>query len=234
MIRTLLPLLLVLAACGGEPQAEPAPSPSPSASSSSPSPSATPSRSVEPTPTPTHTPKPSPTERADPRWRFFSADKQRHTSPWFAGAHRVMIGYGCTVAPYYDHDPRCPGREGFHHGIDVAMPCGTPLTSDVRGVVLAPTAPGSPGSAYGENPLRIHSGDVDILIGHTRKVYVEPGDRVRLGPADRARLRQRRPGRLPSPLRGQAPRPGARRCGRPGGAAAAVVRLRPRGDAARR
>ena len=49
-----------------------------------------------------------------------------------------MIGYGCTPAPYYDHDPRCPGAQGFHHGIDVAMPCGTPLFSAVGGVVLDP------------------------------------------------------------------------------------------------
>jgi murein DD-endopeptidase MepM/ murein hydrolase activator NlpD len=92
-----------------------------------------------------------------------------------------MIGFGCTVAPYYDHDSRCPGRQGFHHGIDVAMACGTPLTSDVRGVVLSPTAPRSPGPAYGVNPFRIHTGDVDILIGHTRQVFVRPGQQVRPG-----------------------------------------------------
>jgi len=92
-----------------------------------------------------------------------------------------MIGFGCTVAPYYDHDPRCPGRQGFHHGIDVAMACGTPLTSDVTGVVLPLSAPGSPGPAYGENPVRIHTGDVDVLIGHTRRVFVRPGQQVRPG-----------------------------------------------------
>ena len=92
-----------------------------------------------------------------------------------------MIGFGCTVAPYYDHDPRCPGRQGFHHGIDVAMPCGTPLTSDVAGVVLPASAPGAPGPAYGVHPFRIHTGDVDVLIGHTRTVYVSAGQRVRPG-----------------------------------------------------
>jgi murein DD-endopeptidase MepM/ murein hydrolase activator NlpD len=92
-----------------------------------------------------------------------------------------MIGFGCTVAPYYDHDPRCPGRQGFHHGIDVAMACGTPLTSDVTGVVLPLSAPGSPGPSYGENPVRIHTGDVDVLLGHTRRVFVRPGQQVRPG-----------------------------------------------------
>jgi murein DD-endopeptidase MepM/ murein hydrolase activator NlpD len=92
-----------------------------------------------------------------------------------------MIGYGCTVAPYYDHDPRCPGRQGFHHGIDVAMPCGTRLFSDVRGTVVDPASPGAPGAAYGAFAFRIRSGDVDVLVGHARKAYVGPGESVRRG-----------------------------------------------------
>jgi len=90
-----------------------------------------------------------------------------------------MIPFGCTVAPYYSHDPRCPGQQGFHHGIDVAMPCGTKLFADVRGTVLEPSSPGSPGAAYGPYAFRIRSGDVDILVGHVKKVYVDPGDAVR-------------------------------------------------------
>lgn len=92
-----------------------------------------------------------------------------------------MIGYGCNTAPWYSHDPRCPGRQGFHHGIDVAMPCGTPLLSGVDGVVLDPSSPGSPGSAYGVHPFRIRADGHDILIGHTIHVFVQPGERVRTG-----------------------------------------------------
>lgn len=92
-----------------------------------------------------------------------------------------MIRYGCTPAPYYDPDPVCSGRQGFHHGIDVAMPCGTPLFSAVDGVVLDPQSSGAPGAAYGERPFRIRTGSVDVLIGHARRVFVDPGDRVRAG-----------------------------------------------------
>ena len=92
-----------------------------------------------------------------------------------------MIGYGCTTAPWYSPDSRCPGRRGFHHGIDVAMPCGTPLFSAVDGVVLAPSSPGAPGSAYGAHPFRIRAGHHDVLIGHSVHVFVHPGDRVRRG-----------------------------------------------------
>lgn len=173
---------LVLAGCGGSPEAAPTPlrtSTPPATSAPTPTPTPTSPRapSRAPTPSATRTPR----DKPDPRWRFSTDDKAWHTSPWFAGAHRVMIGYGCNTAPWYSHDRRCPGRQGFHHGIDVAMPCGTPLTSAVRGVVLDPSAPGAPGPAYGRHPFRIRSGDHDILIGHTIHVFVRPGDHVRPG-----------------------------------------------------
>jgi murein DD-endopeptidase MepM/ murein hydrolase activator NlpD len=170
--------LVVLSGCGGAPSAAPSTKPSTRAI-------ATPSVTVTSTPVaPTTAPAvtPSPSEaHPDPRWRFYTRDKAWHTSPWFAGAHRVMIGYGCNASPWYSHDPRCPGREGFHHGIDVAMPCGTVLRSAVDGVVLDPSAPGAPGTAYGVHPFRIRSGDHDILVGHTTTVFVHPGQRVRPG-----------------------------------------------------
>jgi murein DD-endopeptidase MepM/ murein hydrolase activator NlpD len=176
-----LAALLLLAACGGQPAAAPTSSPEPRPSgSAAPTPTPSPTR-VTRTPRPTPSPTRTPSDEPDPRWRFYSADKHLHSSPWFAGQHRVMIGYGCNASPWYDHDPRCPGRQGFHHGIDVAMPCGTPLYSAVRGVVLDPSAPGSPGAAYGVHPFRIHTGSVDVLIGHTRQVFVRPGERVRPG-----------------------------------------------------
>jgi len=111
---------------------------------------------------------------ADPRWRFYSADKTGYRSPWFGGRHRIMIPFGCTNAPYYSPDPRCRGGRGFHHGIDVAMPCGTPLYARygfrrVRDHRL--------GSAYGARPLRLRNRvrGWDLVIGHVEKVYVRPG-----------------------------------------------------------
>lgn len=173
--------VLSLTGCGaGSPSASP-PGTSPAAPSITPA--SPPASSVAPA-TPTASPSaapPSPTDRPDPRWRFYTDDKAWHTSPWFEGAHRVMIGYGCNASPWYAHDSRCPGREGFHHGIDVAMPCGTPLLSAVDGVVLDPSSPGAPGAAYGVHPFRIRSGDHDILIGHTIHVFVRPDDRVHPG-----------------------------------------------------
>ncbi|GAA4807114.1 M23 family metallopeptidase [Nocardioides caeni] len=132
------------------------------------------------------TPAAPPSEvRPDPRWQFFSDDARWHRSPWFQGAHRIMIGFGCNPAPWYSPDLRCPDSQGFHHGIDVAMTCGTRLYAGLPGVVLDPSEPGSPGPAYGEAPFRIRvvdgTGTHDVLIGHASDVLVRPGDRLTAG-----------------------------------------------------
>ena len=116
----------------------------------------------------------------DPDWVFYTSDKHHYTSPWYAGAHRIMVPFGCTEAPYYDHDPRCPGEEGFHHGLDIAMPCGTKLYAGQRAKVVDNA---TLGSAYGENPVLLRNRKLgwDLVIGHTRKVFVEPGDKVHRG-----------------------------------------------------
>ncbi len=91
-----------------------------------------------------------------------------------------MVPFGCTVAPYYDHDPRCPGTQGFHHGIDVVMPCGTPLTSQVDGVIAPPTGVGALGAAYGPFAFRIRDAadGADIVLGHVDEADVRAGQRV--------------------------------------------------------
>jgi hypothetical protein len=116
----------------------------------------------------------------DPRWVFYSRDKQWYSSPWWAGKHRTMVPFGCTRAPYYDPDPRCAHEHGFHHGIDFAMRCGTRLYAGRRGWVVSHDRLGP---AYGTNPLLIRNYRLkqDFLLAHTRKVFVEPGDRVRVG-----------------------------------------------------
>lgn len=115
--------------------------------------------------------------------RFWVRDRHRYSSPWYAGARRKMIGFGCTRAPYYAPDPRCTGERGFHHGIDIAMPCGTRLFAGLPGRVVDPSSAGALGPSYGANAFRIRNRRhaVDIVVGHVRRVYVAPGDRVRTG-----------------------------------------------------
>ena len=116
----------------------------------------------------------------DPRWEFYTSDTTRYDSPWYAGAHRIMIPFGCTRAPYYAPDPRCRKNRGFHHGLDIAMPCGTMLHSARFARVVSARGLGP---AYGVHPIRLRNFKhaFDIVIGHTRRVFVEPGDRVRPG-----------------------------------------------------
>ena len=136
----------------------------------------------------------APASAMDPDWVFYTDDTTHYTSPWFAGAHRIMIPYGCTEAPYYSHDPRCPGEQGFHHGIDVAMPCGTRLFAGRRAQVVDNA---TLGPAYGDNPVLLRNRKLgwDLVIGHTRKVFVEPGDTCLLytSPSPRDGLLSRMP-----------------------------------------
>lgn len=132
--------------------------------------------SADPSPTATRAPKPG--RPADPRWRFFTDDHTKHASPWFPGRHPVMIPFGCTPAPYYSPDPSCPYGQGFHHGIDVAIPCGTPLRAGRAATVLDH---GALGPAYGDNPVLLRVAGNDVVVGHTRRVFVAPGGRVERG-----------------------------------------------------
>lgn len=99
------------------------------------------------------------------------------TSPWFPGVHFVGINYGCNGTGYYPHDSRCPGSQGFHHGIDISMPYGTPVISAVRGTVIR----GGLGSAYGYKAFIVRTKHYDILLGHVSKVLVRSGQRVAPG-----------------------------------------------------
>ena len=116
----------------------------------------------------------------DPRWRFYTSDRTYYSSPWYAGAHRIMVPFGCTRAPYYDPDPRCAHDHGFHHGIDIAMPCGTRLVAGIGAWVVRHDGLGP---AYGVNPVLLRNvrRHLDIVIGHTRRVFVSPGDYVAKG-----------------------------------------------------
>ncbi|MGD7788798.1 M23 family metallopeptidase [Propionibacteriaceae bacterium Y1700] len=145
----------------------------------------TPSASASPTSSsPTSA---SPSREPEPKWdrrnKFYSSDKSLYTSDWYEGRGRIMINFGCTEAPYYDPSPKCSGGQGFHHGTDVALPCGTALHSAVKGTVTDPGRAGTPGPSYGSKAFRIHDQQrgVDILIAHASKVFVSPGDTVAVG-----------------------------------------------------
>ncbi len=89
-----------------------------------------------------------------------------------------MIPFGCNNAPYYSPDSRCSGGRGFHHGVDIAMPCGTELYAGRTATVVSAA---SLGPAYGTSPLLLRGDRWDVVIGHTRRVFVSPGDSVRPG-----------------------------------------------------
>ena len=99
------------------------------------------------------------------------------TSPWFGQVRYIGINYGCNKLPYYPPDSRCPGHQGFHHGVDIAMPTGTPITSAVAGRAVL----GGLGTAYGSRAFRIRTANRDIVLGHVSRVLVRSGQRVKPG-----------------------------------------------------
>lgn len=99
------------------------------------------------------------------------------TSPWFPGVRYIGINYGCNATSYYPPSARCRHGQGFHHGVDLSMPAGTPVYSDVSGVAVL----GGLGNAYGRHGLRIRAGRVDLVLGHLRRLVVHSGQRVHRG-----------------------------------------------------
>lgn len=168
------------AGSGGRGTPEPAYPSNPTSPTQAPTPAPTmaPTQAVTPSPRqPTPTPSPPAEESPDPRWRFFVDDDTWYASPWYDGRHRLMIDFGCTPAPYYQADSRCRGGQGFHHGIDVAIPCGVTLRAGVAGRVVV----GGVGAAYGGNAFRIRTAERDLLVGHAQELLVRDGDRVEVG-----------------------------------------------------
>ena len=122
---------------------------------------------------------PVPASVADDDWVFYTQDRTRYSSPWYRKAHRIMIPFGCTRAPYYAPDPRCAKDRGFHHGLDIAMPCGTLLRSArwawvVSNDALGPRADDRPDF---EQPGCLHAG-MDLYKHAFRLSPMVPSDLV--------------------------------------------------------
>ncbi|MCH8611810.1 M23 family metallopeptidase [Arsenicicoccus dermatophilus] len=111
--------------------------------------------------------------------RFWTSDRRCFTSPWYAGAHPVMIGFGCNPSPWYRKAAACRWRGGIHHGVDVDMPVGTPIHAGSGGVALV--GPRTMGSAYGRNRLILRAGRTDVVLGHLSRLAVRNGQVVRNG-----------------------------------------------------
>ncbi len=70
-----------------------------------------------------------------------------------------------------------PGLEGFHTGVDIAVPEGTPVVASADGTVVAAGEAGGYGLA-----VRIaHGAGVETLYGHNSALLVRPGDKVTAG-----------------------------------------------------
>lgn len=70
-----------------------------------------------------------------------------------------------------------PRRGGFHDGVDIAGPIGTPIHAASSGVVIA----AGPASGYGLWVRIQHANNVVTEYGHVHSIAVEVGQRVKAG-----------------------------------------------------
>lgn len=105
----------------------------------------------------------------------------RGTLPWFV-LLLVLTVQGCSVPRWPTSGPmtspfglRMRGlRPGLHHGVDIAVPEGTPIQAMRRGKVLR----AGWASGYGWMVMLDHGGGVYSLYAHLSEVRVKEGERV--------------------------------------------------------
>lgn len=76
-----------------------------------------------------------------------------------------------------DFGPR-PIGQGYHTGIDMSNPLGTPIRAVAGGIVANTNAMDS---IYGNQVILDHGSDENTMYGHMAKYLVEPGERVKRG-----------------------------------------------------
>lgn len=103
--------------------------------------------------------------------------RQPLASLWQGKPQPVTQHYGPTSVPF---EPN-----GFHTGVDVALPQGTPLVTPYAGVVtsvdqVSPTYPlGEHG--FGNSPVLLLGNGDTLRLGHLSQVNVQPGQLVPAG-----------------------------------------------------
>jgi murein DD-endopeptidase MepM/ murein hydrolase activator NlpD len=82
----------------------------------------------------------------------------------------ITSGFG------YRTDP-ITGATGFHSGIDIGAPCGTPIKAAGTGVVIS----AGPNGGYGNMTLLNHGNGLSTLYGHQSSINVSEGQSVTQG-----------------------------------------------------
>ncbi len=137
---------------------------------------------TEPKPTPTPVPQPV---VVDPFEVIMGGKYPPITYGWLADVGLNYYQYGVN------HGTQ---RATQHTGVDIGVPCGSPLYAPADGLVDCVGSAGTPrwgqscgaygdvgGGGKGNLTILIDPGTVKLTLGHVREVFVRPGDRVRRG-----------------------------------------------------
>jgi murein DD-endopeptidase MepM/ murein hydrolase activator NlpD len=111
------------------------------------------------------------------------------SSSWFAGDYPVTQPYGCTREPAEPVIPKsvnrsCPSNAPrWHQGIDIALPCGTPLKAPAALTVVR-IGDGRSNATRGLGPYypTVRLRGYDVMLGHAQQpVVVRAGQQLAAG-----------------------------------------------------
>lgn len=89
----------------------------------------------------------------------------------------LSSGYGVRVSPFANVKEEGEGILGFHSGLDISGPAGTPIQATADGEVV--TAGWM--DRYGNGVVIRHSGNLETLYAHMERVDVKVGQKVQRG-----------------------------------------------------
>jgi len=88
---------------------------------------------------------------------------------WPTVSGRISSGFGYRNYP----------RKGFHYGIDIAVPYGSPIFASASGEVVKVTF--GWGGGYGNYLIIYHGGGYSTLYGHCSRIIISNGQSVKAG-----------------------------------------------------
>ena len=108
-------------------------------------------------------------------WGGVTLPAGAQTSGWFVGNVRITQGYGCTPVKVEADAPvgaHCsPWARKWHQGVDLALPCGTPLYAPAAVTVVSIGEGGTPTVGPGPSYPTVRFADgTMVVLGHARSL----------------------------------------------------------------
>ena len=105
------------------------------------------------------------------------SSKKRSTAKSTKSVGRAQSGYYIRPTTGRSSSPFGPRSRGYHYGIDIASPIGTPIVASASGKVIRTSC----GTGYGICTIIEHNNGTKTLYAHASRLFVKTGDTVKQG-----------------------------------------------------